>query len=223
VVYVMNIPFWTKDPTILLNKEYIFELYPDSSMSYEQKMNAITRIIIILTTLGYMITRNIRILIVGVLTLAAIAFMFKTKDHEGFRTMPEPILKSILKSEFKEGCKKNPFSNVLLTQIMDEPDRDPAPPAFNPVVDEDITKQVKKTVQFLNPGINTNKQLYGDLWQKFELDQSNRAFFSTANTRIENDQTAFSNFLYGNMPSSKESNSAAAMQRVADTQRYTLY
>jgi hypothetical protein len=229
VVYVMNnIPFWTNDPTILLNKEYIFELYPDSSMSYEQKMNAITRIIILLTLLGYFITRNIRILIVGVLTLAAIAFMFKpklTKDHEGFRTMPEdPILKSVLKSEFKKGCKKNPFSNVLLTQIMDEPDRDPAPPAFNPVVDEDITKQVKKTVQLLNPGIkNTNKQLYGDLWQKFELDQSNRAFFSTANTRIENDQTAFSNFLYGNMPSSKESNSAAAMQRVADTQRYTLY
>jgi hypothetical protein len=29
--------------------------------------------------------------------------------------------------------------------------------------------------------------------------------------------------LYGNMPSSKESNAAGAMQRVADSYRYTLY
>jgi hypothetical protein len=79
-------------------------------------------------------------------------------------------------------------------------------------------------VQKLNPGIkNTNKQLFGDLGENFYLDQSNRNFFSTANTRIANDQGAFSQFLYGNMPSSKESNSAGAMQRVADSYRYTLY
>ena len=42
----------------------------------------------------------------------------------------------------------------------------------------------------MNPGIkNTNKQLYGDLWNNFELDQSNRLFYSTANTRVANDQT----------------------------------
>ena len=55
----------------------------------------------------------------------------------------------------------------------------------------------------MNPGIkNTNKQLYGDLWQEFELDQSNRAFFSTANTRIENDQSAYAEFLYNNLKTS---------------------
>ena len=30
-------------------------------------------------------------------------------------------LETVLKSEFKEGNKTNPFSNVLLTQIEDEP------------------------------------------------------------------------------------------------------
>ena len=133
-------------------------------------------------------------------------------------------LESVLKSEYKEGNKKNPFSNVLLTQITDEPNRRPAPPSFNVEVDEDITKNVKKAVQFMNPEIkNTSKQLYGDLYENFELDQSNRAFFSTANTRVENDQASFGEYLYGNMPSSKESNAAGAMQRVADSYRYTLY
>jgi hypothetical protein len=77
----------------------------------------------------------------------------------------------------------------------------------------------------MNPGIKgTNKQLYGDLWQNFELDQSNRVFYSTANTRIQpGDQSSFGKFLYGNMPSSKESNDAGALARVQDSFRYTLY
>jgi hypothetical protein len=134
-------------------------------------------------------------------------------------------LDNVLKSEFKEGNKKNPFSNVLLTQIMDDPERKSAPPSFNVDVDEDITKNVKRSVQMMNPSIkNTNKQLFGDLWQEFELDQSNRAFFSTANTNVQpGDQTSFGNFLYGDMPSSKGSDFASAIQREKDSYRYTLY
>ena len=39
---------WSNEPTILFNKDYIFELWPTTNMSYEQKMNAVTRLIIIL-------------------------------------------------------------------------------------------------------------------------------------------------------------------------------
>jgi hypothetical protein len=134
-------------------------------------------------------------------------------------------LDSVLKSEFKGGNKKNPFSNVLLTQISDDPERKSAPPSFNVDVDEDITKNVKKAVQMMNPGIkNTNKQLYGDLYQNFELDQSNRAFFSTSNTNVQpGDQASFGKFLYGDMPSAKESTPDGNMQREKDNYRYTLY
>lgn len=240
--------FWTNDPTILLNKEYIFDLWPSTNMCYEQKLNAITRLIIIVTILGYILTMSIRILIVGIITLVLIYILFKikkqklTKDHlsEGFNIKGNNLnginekkpnsyvnpetLESVLRSEFKEGNKKNPFSNVLLTQIMDEPDRKSAPPSFNVDVDEDITKNIKKSVQMLNPDIkNTNKQLFGDLYERFELDQSNRVFYSTPNTRVENDQSSFGKFLYGDMPSSKESDFSSAIQREKDAYRYTLY
>ena len=111
-------------------------------------------------------------------------------------------LDAVLKSEFKEGNRKNPFSNVLLTQIADQPNRKSAPPAFNVDVEEQTTRDIKKTVQMLNPGIkNTDKQLFGDLWQNFELDQSNRVFYSTANTRVEpGDQSSYARYLYGTMP-----------------------
>jgi hypothetical protein len=150
-------------------------------------------------------------------------FGLEAKTPNDVVVNPE-TLESVLKSEFKEGNKKNPFSNVLLTQINDEPNRKAAPPSFNPKVEEDITTNVKKAVQFMNPGIkNTNFQLYGDLWENFELDQSNRAFFTTANTRVANDQGAFGKYLYGTMPSAKGSTMEDNIQREKDNYRYTLY
>jgi len=250
----MTIQFWSNDPTVLFNKEYILELWPTTNMCYEQKLNSITRLVILITILGYILTMSERILLVGGLTLAVIFVLFAmrkqkiTKEmlNEGFNvqaSLPSvqgnevtgmfdkksasyvnPVtLDSVLKSEFKEGTKKNPFSNVLLTQINDEPERKSAPPSFNVDCDEDITKNVKRAVQMMNPGIkNTNKQLFGDLFQEFELDQSNRAFFSTANTRVENDQSAYAQFLYNDMKySGKESTPEGAFARVQDNYRYT--
>jgi hypothetical protein len=244
----MTVQFWSNDPTVLFNKEYILELWPTTNMCYEQKLNSITRLIILITILGYILTMSERILLVGGLTLAVIFVLFTMRKHkitkemlnEGFKVQGNEVtgmfdkksdsyvnpvtLDSVLKSEFKEGTKKNPFSNVLLTQINDDPERKSAPPAFNVDCDEDITKNIKRAVQMMNPGIkNTNKQLFGDLFQEFELDQSNRAFFSTANTRVENDQSAYAQFLFGQMPSAKESTPEGNMQRVADNYRYTLY
>jgi hypothetical protein len=45
----MTTPFWTNDPTILLNKDNITEVWPLTSMDYEQKLNAISRLVIVLT------------------------------------------------------------------------------------------------------------------------------------------------------------------------------
>lgn len=243
----MTIQFWSNDPTILFNKDYIFELWPTTSMCYEEKLNAISRLIIILTILGYILTMSKRVIVVGILTLLVIFVLYNMRKRKLSKDMLEnfevkgnevtglfdnkpksfvnPVtLDAVLRSEFKEGNKKNPFSNVLLTQIVDEPERKAAPPSFNVDCDEDITTNVKRAVQMMNPGIkNTGKQLFGDLWQQFELDQSNRAFYSTANTRVTNDQGAYSQYLYGNMPSAKESTPDGNMQRIKDNFRYTLY
>ena len=246
----MTIPFWANEPTILFNKNYILELWPTPNMCYERKLNAITRIIFLITILGFIITGSYKMIITGFITIAVIFGLYKMRKQkltntiikEGFNSntlnndsLSSPMdnsqikinsdnLTTFVKTEFQTGDKRNPFSNVLLTDIMDNPERKAAPPSFNTDIDESITKNIKKTVQLLNPGINnTNKQLYGDLWENFELDQSNRSFFSTANTRIANDQTAYAQFLYGNMPSGKSSGPDGDLARVQDNYRYTLY
>lgn len=244
----MAIQFWTNNPIILFNKNYIFELWPTTDMCYEQKLNAISRLIILLSILGYILTLSKKILAVGVITLLMIYLLYSTRKQKLTKEMLEnfdvqgnevtgmfdnkpksyvnPVtLDTVLSSDFKEGTKKNPFSNVLLTEINDEPNRNAAPPAFNVDVDEDITKSVKKSVQMMNPGIkNTNKQLFGDLWEQFQLDQSNRVFYSTPNTRVMNDQGAYSQYLYNNMKySAKEDTPEGAIARVQDNYRYILY
>jgi len=235
----MSIPFFTTNPKILLNNKYITEVFPNSNMEYNQKLNAIVRLIILLSLLALILTRNVSFLIIGIIGLCAIYFLFinqsKTKlTKENFQNIINdedmiPIqskeitpdkLKQFLKDDFQLGNKKNPFGNVLLTDIGDNPERKSAPPAFNPDVYEDITRSTKKLVQTLNPDIkNTNNQLFGSISDNFYLDQSNRNFFSTANTRVTNDQGAYAKFLYGNMPSGKES----GLQRIQDNPRYTLY
>ena len=243
----MTTPFWSNDPTILFNKDNILQIWPTQQMTFEAKLNAISRIVILMSILGFIFTRNWNLVIIGIVTLAIIFTLYKLRKQslvsslikkEGFTVNPsiqpsslspspmlkDPVtLKSVLRSNFHPTTKKNPFGNVLLTDINDDPNRLAAAPSFNPDVYDEIDKAVKKQTQMLNPSIiNTNKQLYGDLLSNYDLDNSMMQFYSMPNTRVANDQGAYAEYLYGNMPSSKSSGPDGAFQRVADSYRYIL-
>ena len=245
----MTTPFWFNDPTIIFNKDSMFQLWPTSGLTFEAKLNAISRTVIVLSVLGFLFARKIHFLIIGTITLSIIVSLYKfrknnivknlVKEEEGFKnnnnqkssdsissslmTTNPVTLETLLRSDFHPTTKKNPFGNVLLTDIMDEPDRKAAAPSFNPDVYDDIDSATKKQTQMLNPGIiNTNKQLYGDLYDNYQNEKSMMRFYSCANTRVTNDANSFGKWLYGNMPSSKESDPSSAMQRVKDSYRYIL-
>lgn len=239
----MTTPFWSNEPTILLNKNSLTELWPTQEMSFESKLNAISRLVIVLSVLGFLFTGKSSMIVIGILTLLIIYTLYKLRKQkivnnmvkkEGFapanlkssfgKTTTNPVtLETVLRNEFHPTTKKNPFGNVLLTDIMDSPNRLAAAPSFNPDVYDDINESVKKQTQMLYPGIkNTNKQIYGDLKDNYDLDNSMMSFYSTANTRVGNDQGAFAEYLYGNMYSSKESGPAGAWMREKDNSRYLL-
>jgi hypothetical protein len=212
-------------------------------MTFEAKLNSITRLVIFMSLLGFIFTRNSNLIIIGIVTLAIIFTLYKlrkqsiVKFKEGFSVNPSiqpsalspspmttnPVtLESVLRTDFHPTTKKNPFGNVLLTDIADNPNRKAAAPSFNPDVYDDITSSVKKQTQMLNPDIiNTNKQLYGDLKDNYDLDNSMMRFYSMPNSRIENDQGAYAKYLYGNMPSGKSSGPDGALARTQDNYRYT--
>lgn len=235
-------PFWINKPIILLDKKQRFQIWPTNKMTFEEKLNAITRLVFIMTVILFIITKKTSVIIAAIITDIIIlgiyylrkkqlsknvskeAYTNKNKGKETNKkkqiTNPETF-ETHLKDNFYKTNKKNPFGNVLLTDIKDNPDKKSAPPSFNKEVYNDINNSVKKQTQMLNPNIiNTNKQLYGDLKDNYDLDISMNRFYSTANTRVTNDQGAFANFLYGNMKSSKQDDAEGAMMRIKNSYRH---
>lgn len=244
----MPTQFWIYQPTILFNKTQALKLYPISDMTYEEKLNALTRFVLIVTILGFIFSQNFQLIFIGALTigiLIALYFYKKKKiieSKEGFNNLSSNSkdktnktnknnknnisleLKELLDEEYYNINKKNPFGNVLLTEINSDPNRPSAPPAFNPQVVDKINSAVKKQTQMLNSSINnTSKQIYGDLYENYNLDNSMMRFYTTPNSKVENDQHAFAQYLYGNMPSAKEDNIEGNIKRVKDNLRYNLY
>ena len=196
----MTTTFWLQNPNILFRSDEISHIWPSADMSFEAKLNAITRLVIVLTILGYLITKNSKIMLSGLVTLGAIILLYKLKSakkpKEGFSNAE---MYTILKNDFTEPAVGNPVMNVLLTEIDDNPQRKEAAPAFNPIVEANMNKKTKQFIinNFKDPAIE--ERLFNDLGDNFTFDQSMRAFNANPSTTIPNDQKAFTEYCYGDM------------------------
>ncbi len=216
----MSNTFWLNNPMVL--SKNATEIWPSSNLDYAGKLNAITRLVILLTVLGYITTRLIKVLISGLVTIVIIAIIYKVKKHKYIK---KKINKKSIKegfannydyeknaSKFTEPQKNNPLMNVLLPEIKYNPKRKMAAPSFNRTVEKKINKMAGN--------VGPDPRLFLDLGDTVSFEQSMRNFYSTANTKVPNDQTAFAKYCYGDMPSCKEGD---AFQCTKDNQRYTLF
>jgi hypothetical protein len=229
------IPFWSDNPNILLNNDFMFELFPVEKMTFEQKLNAISRLVVLLTLMSFFYTKSIRILLIGAVSLFFIFMLHKSKTvenneikkkKEGFSkeedSPADPLKNADLTEVFREPDSANPFGNVLITDYIYNPQRKPAPPAFNQKVNDEIIEQAKEVVRKSNPDQpDITEKLFKDLGDQYVFEQSLRPFHSTASTTIPNDQQSFSEFCYGSMVSCKEGNAFACAKNNAGN--YNLY
>lgn len=203
----MTTPFWLDNPSILFNTDEINKIWPSADMSFESKLNAITRIVILFTVLGFLISKNIKILISGIVTLGAIVLLFitnkkKESKKENFKNMD---IYNIVKGEFTQPTTSNPSMNVLLPEIQDDPSRNKAAPAFNPLVENEMNNKTKELiVNNFDDTTTIDERLFKDLGDNFSFDQSMRAWHPMPNTTIPNDQKSFGEFCYGDMVSCRD-------------------
>ncbi len=222
-------PFWLNEPTILFDKKQITEIWPNPNMSNMEKLNSISRFVIIASLLGYLITLNIGIIFVGIVTLAVVAILYhvqsnKAKADENAKELPpkikESFTNSILYNEVKDDYtnpkENNPMMNVLLPEINYNPTRNEAAPAFNAEVEKKINNSTKDYVVDTTFSDESAKQkeyikrkLFSDLGDSYTFDYSMRNFYTNPNTTIPNDQEGFANFCFGDMISAKEGNEFA--------------
>ena len=122
----MTTPFWFNDPTILFNKDSILQIWPTQQMTFETKLNAISRMVILMTLLGFMFTRNWQLIVIGIVTLSIIFTLYKLRKQglvsslikkEGFSVNPSTLssskmttnpvtLETLLRSNFHPTNKK---------------------------------------------------------------------------------------------------------------------
>lgn len=213
----MVTPFWLNDPTVLFKREDITKVWPTADMSQNEKLNAMTRLVVLLTVLGYLLSQTLKILVTGIVTLVAIIVLRYAQKHHGSEHRHHatkegflnPALYPLDPTAFMPPEPSNPAMNVLLPQISDDPNRKPAAPAYNPKIEEKMNKATQAFVasNFDDPKID--EKLFKDLGDSFTFDQSMRTWYATPNTQIPNDQHAFAEYCYGDMISCKEGNPLA--------------
>tara|TARA_Y100001935_G_C17103738_1_gene407256 strand:- start:82 stop:711 length:630 start_codon:yes stop_codon:yes gene_type:complete len=196
----MNTSFWLDNPNVLLNKNHLTEIWPQDNFDLDRKLNAITRLILILAILGFLFTKSSYIIVSAAVSIVVLVMIHKSKSSsklEGMSNLDVKINKEefeeLLNEEFTMPTKKNPFMNVLMNEYKDDPQRKSAAPIYNEEVLDDATKKSK-----------SDEKLYKNLGDNLTFQNSLRTFYSTPNTNIPNNQKEFAEFCYGNMPSCKE-------------------
>ena len=210
--------FWLDDPLVIFKKDRITEFWPDKQFSASRKLNAITRVIVLLTILGYFMSKTIKIIVTGVIALVFIVFIYfiqvkkeeeaqdiKNIMKEGFDSN-RPKFDKIMEKNFTTPTKKNPLMNVLLPEIHEKPNRNEAAPSYNTNIRKEINEKSKSNLE--------NEKLYKNLGDNLNHQHMMRNFHSMPNTSIPNNQKDFAMFCYGSMKSCKEGNEDACSKNL---------
>jgi hypothetical protein len=197
----MTEQFWIYNPYVLF--ESITNIWPKNGMDFNEKINALSRLIFILTCLGYLFTKNFKIVISGVVTLIILVLYHKKeqpkrKEKEGFQNFKENINEEINKV-FTSPSDNNPLMNVNLDEYKLNPERKMAEPSFDEKVEEKINDSA---LNFIDNNINNT--LIKDLGDANNFENSMRNYYTMPSTTIPNNQKAFSEFCYGSMKSCRD-------------------
>ena len=222
-----KVPFWGDDPNVILKFEYMMELYPSDTMTSSQKLNAITRSVILLTIIGSFFTNPIRLFVIGLITIAAVWYLHyhqtTTKrvkfEDEGFTNKDK--LKDVIEHKhlpqdiFSTPQSNNPFGNTMLSDYDEAHKKKPAPPSYNKRINDHIVTQTKQAIMDNNPEQpHITNRLFSGLDDDLAFEQSMRPFYTMPNTTIPNDQNSFAEFCYGSMISCKEGNEFACARNM---------
>jgi len=209
----MYSPFWYNNPKILVEQNYLFEIFPVKEYDMVRKLNAIMRFSIYYTIIVYLYNKNTNIfaipLIVGIITY----FIFKNNSSiqkenimnnlKNDNTLYEEIPLDVSTLSHNVGCqiptKDNPFMNT---------------PYFDIAADKGLPKSC---TSYDNKGIQRkietefDKGLYKNYTDIFGKENSQRQFFSIPYREGVPDQPAFAHWLYRTTDTCKEGNGLACL------------
>jgi len=175
--------FWFKEPTVLFKSDTWTRFVPTQTMTTTEALNSVLRFAIYSSILlfastgqpGYLYT----IPVVALATIILHHLFPKGKKLETFIDSFKPTSK-----KYTMPTPDNPFMNVILTDIGDNPDRPDAAPTDDKEVRNAIHKAFKQT-----------RNIHMDTSDLFDQTQAMRTFHTLQSARVPNDQDGFLSFL----------------------------
>jgi len=227
--------FWLEEPSILYKKYNIFFPYP--SMTKEEQLNAITRLCIYVLILMMLLgTSDIWIQTPIIIIIIIVIFNLVTKnntepkqtnDSEQYAISENKTPTKIPKVTFiddngqyneKKGAyrKKNRHNLATMENYKKNTCRKPTVdnPYMNPTINDtllaDVPEPCNADDEEIKNDINVkfDTELYKDTGDLFDIKNSQRQFYTVPTPSNPPDTVALAEWLYGNKPSCKSSQSA---------------
>tara|TARA_Y100001970_G_C14081356_1_gene774888 strand:- start:550 stop:1158 length:609 start_codon:yes stop_codon:yes gene_type:complete len=194
--------FWVEKPKVLLNKKLITEIMFNNKMSLEEKLNALTRFIVIITIVGYVLIKENSIILLGAtFVLLVILYYYYLRDNKKFKE----ALSLFNKNNKKEILNlNNPLDNPLTNDFCTENKKNEA--LNNELYKDEINDITKKSIINMNKDNSDNDKLFNDLETNYNFENSMRQFHSVAGSSVPNNQDNFLKYCYGKLPSDKNIN-----------------
>ncbi|XWV25195.1 hypothetical protein QJ856_gp0577 [Tupanvirus deep ocean] len=186
--------FWLDDPTILFRNGNYYRIFPTTEMTKIQMLNSLTLFFLYLTILYLLFCSNWDYIYIPIIAIIIIIFLYFIQKHDSNESATEHFSetnfydtnKKIKKNTEKKSCRKptmnNPFMNITMADLMDDPERDSA--CIEP---KDINKEMIS---------NYNDKIFNDVNDVYDRGHAQRQFYTMPVTTIPNDQTAFAKWLY---------------------------
>lgn len=184
--------FWTED----INELFKPVLIPTDYMSFDEKLNSLTRLIIFVSIILALILRDTKILLLMILLIIIVFIIYNYQKKYKFETdsfLNKNTIDIIDNKICVKPTKNNPFMNPNLTDINLEEDVYGACSISNSKIINEIDN-LYETSMFQNVDDIYNTQT------------SSRQFYTIPSSKIPNDQTLFANWLYNRGPTCKENN-----------------
>lgn len=190
---------WFKNPTILFDRDTWSKFVPTKEMTTAEALNSVVRFSTYFSLLLFMATG------VGGYVMSIPIVMLVSILLDNLFPNGKTIESFIGKEDEKIGkaytmpSKENPFMNVLLTEIIDDPNRQDAAPTNRRDVKVEMMKSFKET-----------SDIYMDTSDLFDQTQAMRTFHTMQSAMVPNDLDGFKKWLAKDLDKPDYSSTAPA-------------
>jgi len=199
--------FWLNNPQVLIDPKRMVEFFPSTNMTRVEQLNSIVRFCFYLSILLILLKGDINYIYLFLVSLVLTFMIYqydpslKGDEKIELYDIYETRKKAVRGKNYVKPTYNNPFMNPLLTEILDNPNRE----AYS-------KKSFINNIE-LNQDIEDKfaYNLYQDVDDIFGKTNSQRQFYTVPSTTIPNDQNSFARWLYGRPDACREENGYQCM------------